>query len=444
MGSAWHLLDLTPTADERAIRRAYARRLKLTRPDEDPAGFQRLVAARDWALAKARRGPLPGVDEDSVDEAPEETALPKDRAPWDAIDGTVSTPTDAIPSVEPPGDGPLVREPPERVPNPPAADEVPPPLVIDVAPLEAGPADWAAAERLALALPPLAQDPAGAFAGWIEGVRRLPHGPRRLAEVALIGALFTAWRDRNGRPTWTCVEATRPALLAAAPVFGWPQEDAALAASLPPADAALAAQILRDALPPSPDDRAAPLVPVGLRTRLPLHAADAGAFFQPHHPGYLAYDAMRDGRSPPRRFSGLALAAPHVWALARKRWGVALLALAGLWLSYGFALLAVEQSLTFVVAVLACLSVATWTGTAVTVARFADRILIAGAARAARRAARKSLFAPAERAAWLCRKGAIMALTSWGAIIFFGAMVFLMPYATPFMLVGLVLDRLAR
>jgi hypothetical protein len=46
----WQQLGIAPTTDETAIRRAYAKRLREVRPDEDPAGFQRLVEARDLAL----------------------------------------------------------------------------------------------------------------------------------------------------------------------------------------------------------------------------------------------------------------------------------------------------------------------------------------------------------------------------------------------------------
>jgi len=42
---AFGLLGLTEDADERSIKRAYAQRLRGTRPDEDPAGFQRLREA---------------------------------------------------------------------------------------------------------------------------------------------------------------------------------------------------------------------------------------------------------------------------------------------------------------------------------------------------------------------------------------------------------------
>ena len=51
---ALDVLGLTDDADEREIRRAYARRLKLTRPDEDPQGFQHLHDAYRCALDHAR------------------------------------------------------------------------------------------------------------------------------------------------------------------------------------------------------------------------------------------------------------------------------------------------------------------------------------------------------------------------------------------------------
>lgn len=46
--------DLDADADERAVKRAYAKRLKVTRPDEDAAGFQALNDAYQQALAYIR------------------------------------------------------------------------------------------------------------------------------------------------------------------------------------------------------------------------------------------------------------------------------------------------------------------------------------------------------------------------------------------------------
>jgi len=53
---SWALreLGLRPDADERAVKRAYAARLKTTRPEDDPEGFQRLHEAYQAALAWLR------------------------------------------------------------------------------------------------------------------------------------------------------------------------------------------------------------------------------------------------------------------------------------------------------------------------------------------------------------------------------------------------------
>ena len=50
----WQVLSLTPNADERSIKRAYARLLKTHRPDENPDAFQRLREAYEASLAEAR------------------------------------------------------------------------------------------------------------------------------------------------------------------------------------------------------------------------------------------------------------------------------------------------------------------------------------------------------------------------------------------------------
>ena len=45
----WEILGIEPTTDEGAIRKAYARELKLHRPDKDPQGYQQLREAFDEA-----------------------------------------------------------------------------------------------------------------------------------------------------------------------------------------------------------------------------------------------------------------------------------------------------------------------------------------------------------------------------------------------------------
>ena len=60
----WEILQIAPTGDERAIRRAYAKLLKSTRPDDDAEGYQRLREAFDEALSHA---PYIGEEEDADD-----------------------------------------------------------------------------------------------------------------------------------------------------------------------------------------------------------------------------------------------------------------------------------------------------------------------------------------------------------------------------------------
>lgn len=62
----WPVLGLAPTEDERAIRRAYADRLRAMDPDADPDAYVRLRAARDVALARARAGTALDRPEDAA------------------------------------------------------------------------------------------------------------------------------------------------------------------------------------------------------------------------------------------------------------------------------------------------------------------------------------------------------------------------------------------
>lgn len=65
MSTMWETLGIEPTTDESTIRRAYARELKLHRPDQDPQGYRLLREAFDAAKAFAK-GEIIWLDEDNV------------------------------------------------------------------------------------------------------------------------------------------------------------------------------------------------------------------------------------------------------------------------------------------------------------------------------------------------------------------------------------------
>jgi hypothetical protein len=80
LSGPWGLLGIAPTGDAREIRRAYAARLKITHPEDDPEGFQRLRAAYEWALASAKRIASAGQPVAAAPRLPDADSAPLPRA----------------------------------------------------------------------------------------------------------------------------------------------------------------------------------------------------------------------------------------------------------------------------------------------------------------------------------------------------------------------------
>ena len=56
MTSHWEVLGIAPSTDRKVIKRGYSKKLKSTRPDDDPAAFQLLYEAYQTALREAAGG----------------------------------------------------------------------------------------------------------------------------------------------------------------------------------------------------------------------------------------------------------------------------------------------------------------------------------------------------------------------------------------------------
>ncbi len=70
MDNIWQTLGIEPTAEEKNIKRAYAARLKKTDAEANPAGFQQLRQAYEYAIWVARNEPS------SIDHAPDASRTP--------------------------------------------------------------------------------------------------------------------------------------------------------------------------------------------------------------------------------------------------------------------------------------------------------------------------------------------------------------------------------
>lgn len=107
--SLWEVLGTEPTGDERAIKRAYAKRLKVTRPEDDPQAFQELRDAYEYALHHAPRfaeelAELQGSDppgltpalavEVKADTGPAASLPEHEPAPelWGIVENTITAP----------------------------------------------------------------------------------------------------------------------------------------------------------------------------------------------------------------------------------------------------------------------------------------------------------------------------------------------------------------
>jgi hypothetical protein len=317
--SAWTILGIAPTADVGAIRRAYARKLKLTRPDGDPDGFQRLVRARDAALAEATEiAELSLSDDGEVEEQDEIAPVLATAAP---IDTERPNPRDSAGPAEADAPPIVIREVSE--PQALSASAAPIPRIViaeesgeaalDSSPalqqegfsLEASERHWAEARRFAN-LPRLiisrVPAPEAEIARLIDASKVLPRGPRQLVEAALIEATGRDLRLPSGRFSSLAVSNVRALFRHGETVFGWLRDDRLIHKILGPRDAAAFCLIGQEE-----DDWTSEK-----RPRLPDR--DARMLFANTRRYRRAYERFRRRGRPAWRFDFLAFLAPTLWA----------------------------------------------------------------------------------------------------------------------------------
>ena len=125
LSGIWATLGIAQTRDRAEIRRAYAARLKLVHPEDDPAGFQALRAAYDRALAQAGRAvSAPRVAPEISEPPAVEVAAPPPPPPPES---PLQPPVLEADAVSPPPPPPPPAAPEPRVPAAAPPPQVPPP-----------------------------------------------------------------------------------------------------------------------------------------------------------------------------------------------------------------------------------------------------------------------------------------------------------------------------
>ncbi|MGD8189081.1 J domain-containing protein [Brevibacillus ginsengisoli] len=84
--SIWEIIGIEPTDDVAAIKRAYAKKLKVHHPEDDPEGYQRLREAYDWAIKQAGKKRIQERESEIVITSQSEDSNQSDQDDSDEID----------------------------------------------------------------------------------------------------------------------------------------------------------------------------------------------------------------------------------------------------------------------------------------------------------------------------------------------------------------------
>jgi hypothetical protein len=436
--TAWTVLGIAPTADVAAIRRAYARRLKLTRPDEDPEGFQHLLRARDAALGEAaaiddRRAAEEEPDGEQDDAPPRPAVDPDHAAATPGMDATSDPQAEAPLATDAAAPPIVIRM--LRGPEPEPRPAAPVPRIVVTAAddeeaslaasaphdtgfsLEARERHWATARRLAAQATALLADgraPADEIARIVGASADLPRGPRQEVEAAFIAATGRQLRLPDGRFDSVRVAQVRAIYTPGAPVFGWLRDDQLVHTILGARDAAAFCLIGRE------EDQWQHGTPK-------LMESDARLLFA-GSPKYMrVHERFRQRGRLAWRFDVVAFLAPPLWAFYYHQTclayaTVAVLAAAGVLMGSADAL-GNPSNLAA-----AGIIVAVHAGTALV----ADRFMMWGAAWTVRQARKQLCYDPNRRADFMRQHGQVRAFAPFLIFLVFASVFLTAPYVAAY------------
>jgi hypothetical protein len=434
---AWAVLGIAPTADVAAIRRAYARRLKLNRPDEDPEGFQRLLRARDAALGEAAavddRRDVEEPDAEQDDAPPRPAVDPDHAAAPPSMDATCDPQAEAAAATDEAAPPIVVRM--FHAPEPAAPPAPPVPRIVVTAAddaeaslaaaaphdagfsLEARERHWATARRLAAqatALLAAGGAPADEIVRIVGASADLPRGPRQEVEAAFIVATGRHLRLPDGRLDSVRVAQVRAIYIQGAPVFGWLRDDQLIHALLGARDAAAFCLIGRE------EDQWRHGTPK-------LMESDARLLFA-GSPKYMrVHERFRQRGRLAWRFDVAAFLAPPLWAFYYRQTclayaTVAVLAAAGVLMESADAL-GNPSNLAA-----AGIIVAAHAGTAL----LADRCITWGAAWTVRQARKQLCYDPNRRADFMREHGQVREFAPFLIFLVFSSVFLTAPYVAAY------------